>query len=114
MAHGFFTVEQWKSREDGVPASWVPILHLDSYQSLTKTVAALEKRGQPGLYRILQTQRCIWAEMDRGKLRMHGSHVSSPDGLARLAELYENENGRRPVEKARRERAQAKRHRPKK
>jgi hypothetical protein len=114
MPHGFFTVEQWKPRESGERASWVPILHLDSYQSLTTTVAALEKHGRPGLYRILQTQRCIWAEMDRGKLRMHGSHVSSPDGLARLAGLYESQDGRRPVEKARRERVQAKRDRAKK
>ena len=85
-----------------------------AYRDLRDYVAALEKHGQPGLYRIVQTQRCIWAQMDRGKLRMRGSHVSSPEALARLAELYESQDGRRPVEKARRERAQAKRDRAKK
>ena len=107
MPHGFFTVEQWQ-RPKGGKARWVPILHLDSHQSLTKALAALEKRGEPGLFRVMQTQRCIWAEMEGGKLRLHGSHVSSPESLANLAEIYENEGGRRPVEKARRDRARAK------
>src|SRR6185436_15418858 len=48
---------------------WIPILHLDSYQSLTKAMAALEKRGEPGLFRVVQMQRCVWAEMIEGKLR---------------------------------------------
>jgi|SRR4051794_22271085 hypothetical protein len=109
MPHGFFTVEQWKgSTNKGAKPEWTPIFHLDSYQSLTSTLQALEKRGKPGLYRVLQTQRCIWAEMEKGKLRLHGSHVSSPEGLAGLAKLFEQEGGRRPVEKARQERARAK------
>jgi hypothetical protein len=108
VPHGFFTVEQWKAPPNGAAPQWIPILHLDSYQSLSKAITALEKRGQPGLYRVAQTQRCIWAELEDGKLRLHGSHVSSPDGLARLAELYEREGGRRPVEKARQERLAAK------
>src|SRR5258708_3865722 len=114
MPHGFFTVEEWQRPQSGARPSWMPILHLDSYQSLTKAIALLEKRGRPGLFRILQTQRCIWGEMEGGKLRLHGSHVSSLDGLARLAELFEREGGRRPVEKARRERAAAKAKRRKK
>ena len=114
MPHGFFTVEQWKRPENGAPAEWVPILHLDSYQSLTRATEAVEKRGQPGLYRVVQTQRCIWGEMEGGKLRLHGSHVSSPESLAQLTEVYEREGGRRPVEKARQERAQAKANRARK
>src|ERR1051325_1984910 len=101
MPHGFFTVEQWKRLQDGAEPQWTPILHLDSCHSLRKTIEALAKLGQPGLYRITQTQRCIWAEMEQGKLRLHGSHVSSPENLASLAELYEIGGGRRPVEKAR-------------
>src|SRR6184192_4052139 len=108
MPHGFFTVEQWQRRQNRAAAEWIPILHLDSYQSLTKAIQALEKRGQPGLYRVVQMQRCIWAEMEDGKLRLHGSHASSPENLAQLAEMYEREGGRRPVEKARQERAAAK------
>src|ERR1700683_4183456 len=107
MPHGFFTVEQWKRPE------WIPVLHLDSYQSLTKAIATLEKRGKPGLYRVAQMQRCIWAEIEKGKLRLHGSHASSPESLAELTEIYEREGGRRPVEKARQERAEAKANRAK-
>src|SRR4051794_21933630 len=104
MPHGFFTVEQWKRSGRGAKQAWVPILHLDSYQSLTKAIAELEKVARPGLYRILQTQRCIWAEKEDGKVRLHGSHVSSFESLGDLAKLFEREGGRRPVEKARLER----------
>ena len=105
MPHGYFMVEQWKRSQDGTTSHWIPILHLDSYQSLTKAMVALEKRGEPGLFRVLQMQRCVWAEMENGKLRLHGSHASSPENLARVVEIFEREGGRRPVEKARQERA---------
>jgi hypothetical protein len=108
MPHGFFTVEQWKHPQDGAAAHWIPILHLNSYQSLTKAIAALERRGEPGLFRVVQMQRCVWAEMEGGKLRLHGSHSSSPENLAQIVEIFEREGGRRPVEKARQERAAAK------
>jgi hypothetical protein len=109
MPHGFFTVEQWDSASP--KPHWNPILHLDSHQSLNKAIDALDKRGQPGLYRVVQTQRCVWAEIEGGKLRLHRSHVSSPDSLTQLVEVYEREGGRRPVEKARDDRAKAKRDR---
>jgi|SRR6185295_19174720 len=108
MPHGFYTVEQWKRAPDGAAKQWIPILHLDAYQSLTKALVALEKRGEPGLFRVVQMQRCVWAELEGGKLRLHGSHASSTDGLAELTEIYEREGGRRPVEKARQSRAAAK------
>src|SRR5437763_5872903 len=107
MPHGFFTVEQWSPA--GPKPQWTPILHLDSYQSLSKAMDTLEKRGKPGLYRVVQTQRCIWAEMERGRLRLHRSHASSPESLARLVEIFEREGGRQPAEKARKERNKAKR-----
>ena len=108
MPHGFFTVEQWKRPHDGAATHWIPILHLDSFQSLTKAMVSLEKRGEPGLFRVVQMQRCVWAEMEAGKLRLHGSHASSPENLAQIVEIFEREGGRRPVEKARAERAAAK------
>jgi len=114
MPHGFFTVEQWQRPRGRTLAQWVPILHLDSGQSLTKAMAALEQRGEPGLYRVVQMQRCVWAEMEGGKLRLHGSHASSPEKLAQMVEIFEREGGRRPVEKARQERAAAKARRAKK
>ena len=108
MPHGYFTVEQWKRPQGRTTAGWVPILHLDAYQSLTKAMMTLEKRGKPGLFRVVQMQRCVWAEMEDGKLRLHGSHASSPKSLARIVEIFEREGGRRPVEKARADRAAAK------
>jgi hypothetical protein len=114
MPHGFFTVEQWTTPHDGASPQWIPILHLDSYQSLSKAVEALERRGEPGLFRVVQMQRCIWAEMEGKKLRLHGSHASSPESLAQIVEIYEREGGRRPMEKARQQRARVKAGRGKK
>ena len=57
------------------------------------------------LFRVVQMQRCVWAEMEGGKLRLHGSHASSPENLAQLVEIFEREGGRRPVEKAHYERS---------
>src|SRR5262245_20885071 len=57
MPHGYFTIEQWKRARANAAPEWVPILHLDSYQSLTKAMARLEKHGEPGLFRVLQMQR---------------------------------------------------------
>ena len=108
MPHGFFTVEQWRRPQDSATPQWIPILHLDAYQSLTKAMAALEKRGEPGLFRIVQMQRCVWAEMNQGALMLHGSHASSPENLTQIVEIFEREGGRRPVEKARQKRAAAK------
>ena len=102
MPHGFYTIEQWKAR------SWTPVLHLDAYQSLTKATHALQTLNRPGLFRITQTQRCIWAQTDGDCLRLHASHASSPEGLAELAQLFDLHHGRRPVEQARQQRAQAK------
>ena len=97
-----------KSPKGRVAGRWVPVLHLDAYQSLTKAIKALEERSEPGLFRVVQTQRCLWGEIEDGKLRFHGSHVSSPEGLAELAELFDENGGRRPIEKARQDRAKAK------
>ena len=105
MPHGFFTIEQWTASQGIAKSQWTPILHLDSHQSLTKAMAALEKLGKPGLYRIVQMQRCVWAEVEAGKLRLHGSHASSSENLAKIVEIFEREGGRRPVEKARQARA---------
>jgi hypothetical protein len=108
MPHGYFTIEQWHPAQANTAAHWTPILHLDSSQSLTQAIAALEKHGGPGLFRVLQMQRCIWAELEHGKLRLHRSHASSPDNLAKLTHLFEREHGRRPTHKSRQDRARAK------
>ena|ERR1051326_4019803 len=109
MPHGYFTVEQWKRPRGGITPRWIPILHLDSCRLLTQAVEAIENRGKPGLFRISQMQRCIWAEMEGGKLRLHGSHASSPKNFAQIVEIFEREGGRRPTEKARQQRLKARR-----
>lgn len=76
--------------------SGFPVFHPDSYQSLTKAIRQLEKRGQPRLFRVSRMQRCVWAQMEGGALRLHGSHASSPENLARVVEIFEREGGRRP------------------
>jgi hypothetical protein len=113
MAHGYFTIEQWQRPKKGEVPTWTPIQHLDAGQSLTKALAALEQRGEPGLFRVVQMQRCIWAEKEGGELRLHGSHASSPSNLAQITKIFEREGGRRPVEKARAARAAAKARRAK-
>ena len=109
MAIGFFTVEQWARPKPGVPSRWIPVAHLNADGSLSKAMEALEKHGKAGLYRVVQTQRCVWVEMKNGKPGLHRSHASSPESLNRLTKIFEEEKGRRPVEKARQDRAQAKR-----
>ena len=101
MPHGFFTIEHWKAPRRGAAGKWVAILHLDAYQSPSKVMEALQERGKAGLYRVMQTQRCVWAQMEDCELRLRGSHVGSPKSLAELTKIFERERGRRPVEKAR-------------
>jgi hypothetical protein len=105
LPHGFFTVEQWKAPKAGAKPHWVPVLHLDAGQSLTKAIGALENRGKPGLFRVIQTQRQIWAEVKGGSLRLRRWHASSQEDLERLTESFDRDGGRWPGEKARRERA---------
>jgi hypothetical protein len=109
MPNGFYAIEQWVSK--GRKSQWKPVLHLDAYQSLSKAITALEDFGKPGLFRVTQTQRCVWAEVDDRTVRLHGSHTSSPQHLAALTKMFDREKGRRPVEEARQERARAKRSR---
>jgi hypothetical protein len=49
MPHGFLTIEQWTTPQDA-ESRWIPILHLDSHQSLMKAMAALEKRADAAVY----------------------------------------------------------------
>jgi hypothetical protein len=97
MPHGFFTIEQFKParRPDRKPA-WVPILHLNADQSVTAALAALQRRNRPGLYRIIQTQRQIWAEATNGKLRLRQWHANSPAALTRTTKAFTRDKGHWP------------------
>ena len=97
MPHGFFTIECWKSRARGRRREWVAVQHLDSGSSLTDALRALERRDEPGLFRIIQTQRQVWAERVEGKLRLRKWHVGSPQGLARMAAAFERDKGVWPI-----------------
>jgi hypothetical protein len=92
MPFGFFTVEQWHGKKRG----WTTVCHVTGYgKTLTEAIKQLESLGKPGFFRITQTQRIIFAEKEKGKLRMRKWHVSTPEGLARAAEQFEREGRKR-------------------
>ena len=78
---------------------------------MTDAMQYLESLGKPGFYRVVQTRRMVWAEMESGKLRLRRWHASSPEGLARTADAFQRDGGKYPVEKAREERKRVKRSR---
>jgi hypothetical protein len=108
MPHGFFTIDEWKSLKRGQPAQWVTVCHVSADKTLTQAIEELEILGKPGFFRVVQTQRMVWAEMEDGKLRLRRSHTMTPESLARTAEAFDRDGGRYPVEEARRIRANQK------
>jgi hypothetical protein len=96
MAHGFFTIEQWKSPKRGAKPQWVAVAHLNGDQSLSAALREIEERGEPGFYRVVQTLRQVWAETVGGNLRMRKWHAMTPDHLARTAEAFDRDGGRWP------------------
>jgi hypothetical protein len=96
MAHGFFTIEQMKPPKRGARPAWVPVLHLDASHCLSDAFQAIEERGRAGFYRVIQTQRFVWAEKVDGQLRLQQRHASTPEELARTAEAFERDGGRWP------------------
>src|SRR5438309_9190327 len=109
MPHGFFTIEQWRRPKRGTKRQWTTIRHLEAGHSLSDAIDLLQQMGRPGLYRIAQTQRLIWGEIEAGKLKLRRSHVGSPEALARTAKAFDRDGGRFPVEQARQLRIKAKR-----
>ena len=93
MAHGFFTIEQWRGRKK----QWVTVCHLPADQSVTEALQELERRGQPGFFRVVQTQRMVWAEKIGGKLRLRKWHANHPETLARSAEAFDRDGGKWPA-----------------
>jgi len=91
MAHGFFTIEQWHRKQ------WVPVCHLNADRSLSDALRELERRKRPGCFRIVQTQRMIWAERINGKLKLRKWHANSPDALSRTAEAFNRDGGKWPT-----------------
>jgi len=90
MAHGFFTIEQWRNKK------WVTVCHLNGDQSVTDALRELERRDKPGFFRVVQTQRMIWAEKTDGELRLRKWHANKPETLSRSAEAFDRDGGRWP------------------
>ena len=82
----------------GSAGAWDEVLHLPFGRSLTDAETAVKKLGTPGLYRIVQMQRVVWAEQERGELRMRKSHAGSPENLDEVRQMFERSKGRYPVE----------------
>jgi hypothetical protein len=108
MPQGYYTIEQWKPPKQGSPCEWVEIMHLPFGKLQTDAEHALQSLGKPGLYRLVQMQRVIWAEQDGNDLKMRKSHASSPDNLDDIRQLFERTNGRYAVEEAKEARRQQK------
>jgi hypothetical protein len=68
----------------------------DTEKSLTDVLAALEKRDEAGFFRVVQTQRMIWAEKSNGKLRLRKWHAGTREVLSRTAAAFERDRGRWP------------------
>ena len=92
MAHGFFTIEEWRNKK------WVTVCHLDADQSVADALQELERRNKPGYFRVVQTQRMVWAERIDGKLKLRKWHAGSPETLSRGAEAFDRDGGRWPSE----------------
>lgn len=69
---------------------------------------AVKNLGTPGLYRVVQMQRVVWAEQEGDELRMRKSHASSPDSLDEIRQMFERSKGGYPVEEVKEERRQQK------
>lgn len=113
MPQGYYTIEQWKQPRADAPAEWVAILTLPFGQTLTAAEQALAQLGMPGLYRVVHTQRVIWAEADDegGRLRLRKAHAGSPESLASIRQMFERCGGCYPVEEVREARRKAKKKR---
>jgi len=91
MAQGFFTIEQWSNKK------WVTLCHLNADQSVTGALEELERRDKPGYFRIVRTQRMIWAEKIDGKLKLRKWHAGNPESLSRGAEAFDRDGGKGPT-----------------
>ena len=103
MPQGYYTIERWSRPR------WVAVGVLPFGLSLTAAEQALERLGEPGFYRLVQTQRIIWCEHDGSAIRLRKSHASSPQNLERMQEMFDRTGGRYPAEEARAARRDAKR-----
>ena len=101
MPQGYYTIEQWTRG-----AKWTAVAVLPFGLSLSDAETQLARRGKPGLYRLVHTQRIIWCERDKRNqsadgLRLRKSHASSPDTLKQIEQMFDRTGGRYPSEEVR-------------
>jgi hypothetical protein len=108
MPQGYYTIEQWTRTKSGGRTEWVAVLHLPLGESLTTAEQAIERLGKPGFYRVVQTQRVIWAEREGSGLRLRKSHAGSPESLDSMRKMFERTAGVYPIEEVRQARKRAK------
>jgi hypothetical protein len=106
MPHGFFTIEQWQRSGSDARPQWVPVSHVNAGKTLAEVVRTVEAQGTPGFYRVVQTQRMIWAEVVDGKLQLRKWHAGSPETLLRSAEAFDRDGGKWPIPARRRKKKQ--------
>ena len=106
MPQGYYVIEQWKQ-----PA-WVVVAVLPFGLSLTEAERELGRRGKPGFYRLVQTQRIVWCERTADGVRLRKSHASGPKSLEEMQAMYDRNGGRYPVEDVRGERRKRRSQKP--
>jgi hypothetical protein len=84
------------SPKRGAKSQWVPIRHLNGDHSLSDAMRSIEEAGKPGLYRVIQTQRQIWAQVIDDKLRLRKWHAMTPESLRHTVEAFDRDDGNWP------------------
>jgi hypothetical protein len=108
MPQGYYTIEQWMQPEKGAQLQRTEVMYLPFGTSLTDAENTLKRLGQPGLFRLLQMQRVIWAEQDGSSLRLRKSHAGSPQNLDEVRQMFDRSGGRFPIEEVKAARRQQK------
>lgn len=101
MPQGYYTIERWTRRTKTGAGEWTAVQQLPFGTSLTSAERAVKKNGQPGFYRLVHTQRVIWAEDEGGELRLRKSHAGSAENLTQMRKMFERHDGRYPIEAVR-------------
>ena len=96
MPYGYFTILSWKGKKAG----WVVREHVAAPATLSDALARLESRGEAGLYKLVQTQRVVWAEKSGGRFQMRKWHCGSFDPTMRLERAFDRDKGVWPVKRA--------------
>jgi hypothetical protein len=108
MPQGYYTIEKWTGNgRDGKP-KWGVVMDLPFGITQTAAEKVLEQSGKPGFFRLVQTQRVIWAEKQPAGLKLRKSHASSPQSLEGMRKMFERCKGKFPEEEVRQARRKMK------